>query len=282
MSLPELVIKANDIREEIIKMLTEAGSGHPAGALGSADFWTVLYLGKLVKINPLDPWNEDRDRVVLSAGHYCPVLYAVLAEAGFFPKEELYGLRKINSRAQGHPVARCLPGVEVSSGPLGQGVSQAVGIALAAKMDKKKTRVVCFMGDGEQNEGQVWEAYMSAAKYKLSNLVFVIDRNNIQIDGYTEDVMPLEPFRFKLESFGLNVIEVDGHNMEEIINAFHMSLVYFDKPTAIILRTVPGKGVEFMENEYSWHGKVPGVGEAVAALADLKKVRTLDGRVIND
>jgi transketolase len=271
MSLSELAIKANEVREEIIKMLSEAGTGHPAGALGSADFWTVLYLGKLINVKPSDPWWEERDRVVLSAGHYCPVLYAVLAEVGFFPKEELYSLRKINSRVQGHPVARCLPGIETSSGPLGQGVSQAVGMALALKMEKSRARVVCFMGDGEQNEGQVWEAYMSAAKYNLSNLLLVIDRNNIQIDGHTEDVMPLEPLRYKLESFGLNVIDVDGHNMEEIIDAFNMAKVYFEKPTVIILRTIPGKGVKFMENEFLWHGKAPGPGEAVEALAELKQ-----------
>ena len=282
MSLPELANKANEIRVEIIKILSDAGSGHPAGALGSADFWTVLYLGNLVNVRPNDPWWEDRDRVVLSAGHYCPVLYSVLAEKGFFPKEELYTLRKIDSRVQGHPVARCLPGVETSSGPLGQGISQAVGMALAGKMDRKKWRVVCFMGDGEQDEGQVWEAYMSAAKYKLSNLTIVVDRNNIQIDGHTEDVMPLEPFRFKLESFGLNVIEVDGHNLEEIINAYNMSKVYFDKPTVIVLHTIPGKGVDFMENEYSWHGKAPGAGEASLALKELKEIRTLGGKVLND
>lgn len=282
MSLPELAVKANEIRVEIIKMLTEAGTGHPAGALGSADFWTLLYLGKLVNVRPDEPWWEDRDRVVLSAGHYCPVLYAVLAEAGFFPKEELYNLRKINTRVQGHPVARCLPGIETSSGPLGQGISQAVGMALAAKLDRKKIKIVCFMGDGEQDEGQIWEGYMSAVKYKLSNLVFVIDRNNIQLSGHTEDIMPLEPFRFKLESFGLNVIDVDGHNMEEIINAFNMSKVYFDKPTAIILRTIPGKGVRFMEDDFSWHGKAPGIGEAVEALSELDALKTLGGIIIND
>ena len=201
MRFSDLEVKANEIRAEVIKMLVEAGTGHPAGALGAADFWTLLYLGGLIKINPQDPWNEDRDRVVLSAGHYCPVLYAVLAEAGFFPKEELSSLRKIDSRLQGHPVARMLPGIENSSGTLGQGISVAVGMALAARMDKKKHRVICFMGDGEQNEGQVWEAYMSVAKYKLSNLTIVIDRNNIQIDGHTEDVMPLEPLEKKLKHF---------------------------------------------------------------------------------
>ena len=274
--------KANEIRAEIIKMLVEAGTGHPAGALGSADFWTLLYLGGLIKVYPQDPWNEERDRVVLSAGHYCPVLYAVLAEAGFFPKEELSSLRKIDSRLQGHPVARMLPGVENSSGPLGQGISVAVGMALAARMDKKKHRVICFMGDGEQNEGQVWEAYMSAAKYKLSNLTVAVDRNNIQIDGHTEDVMPLEPLVEKLQAFGFKVMEVDGHNMEEIEKAMNMAKTTFEKPSAIVLHTIPGKNVDFMENDYVWHGRAPGMGETVQALMELRKVRTLEGRVIND
>lgn len=282
MSTAELEIKANEIRETVIKMLVEAGSGHPAGALGSADFWTLLYLGGVIHVSPQDPWSEDRDRVVLSAGHYCPVLYAVLAEAGFFPREELASLRKINSRLQGHPVARGVPGIENSSGTLGQGISVAVGMALAARLDGKKYRVICFMGDGEQNEGQVWEAYLSAAKYKLSNLTMVIDRNNIQLDGHTEEVMPLEPFGEKLRAFGFNVEEVDGHHMGEMAEAMNRAKVFYEKPTAIILRTTPGKNVDFMENEYTWHGRAPGMGETVQALLELKKVRTLAGRVIND
>ena len=274
--------KANEIRAEVIKMLVETGTGHPAGALGSADFWTLLYLGGLIKVYPQDPWNEERDRVVLSAGHYCPVLYAVLAEAGFFPKEELSSLRKIDSRLQGHPVARMLPGVENSSGTLGQGISVAVGMALTARMDNEKYRVICFMGDGEQNEGQVWEAYMSAAKLKLSNLTVVIDRNNIQIDGHTEDVMPLEPLVEKLQAFGFKVMEVDGHNMEEIEKAMNIAKTTFEKPSAIVLYTIPGKNVDFMENDYVWHGRAPGMGETVQALMELRKVRTLEGRVVND
>lgn len=274
--------KANEIREMVIKMLVEAGSGHPAGALGSADFWTYLYLSGEMNLDSNDPWNEERDRVVLSAGHYCPIQYAVLAESGYFPKDELSTLRKINSRLQGHPVARKLPGIENSSGPLGQGISVAVGMALAAKMDIKKHRVICFMGDGEQNEGQVWEAYMSAVKFRLSNLTVVIDRNNIQIDGHTEDVMPLENFAEKLKAFGFSVLEVDGHSMEEIDKAMKMAKVTFEKPTAVVLHTIPGKNVGFMENEYSWHGKAPNVGESVQALMELKKIRTLEGRVVND
>lgn len=278
----DLGFKANRIRELVVKMLTESGSGHPAGALGSADFWTWLYFGGLLKHNPMNPWSEDRDRVVLSAGHYCPVQYAVLAEAGYFSVDELSTLRKVGSRLQGHPVARMLPGIENSSGPLGQGISVAVGMALADKMDKKNRKVVCFMGDGEQNEGQVWEAYMSASKFKLSNLLVVIDRNNIQIDGFTETVMPLEPLTNKLESFGFRVMEINGHDFEEIEKSYRMFEVTHDKPSAIVLRTIPGKGVDFMENRYEWHGKAPVVGEAVQALMELKNLRTLEGRVDND
>lgn len=278
----ELQQKANQLRQEVIKMLVNAGTGHSAGPLGSADFWTLLYLGGLINYRPEEPWWEDRDRVILSAGHYCPIFYTILAEAGFFPKTELATLRQLGARLQGHPIARSLPGVETTSGPLGQGISQAVGMALAAKTDNKKWRVVCFMGDGEQDEGQVWEAYLCAAKYALGNLTVVIDRNNIQIDGHTEDVMPLGSIGTKLSAFNFNVIEVDGHNMSDINEAMGRAKVTFEKPTAVILRTIPGKGVEFMENEPAWHGKAPKVGEAVEALSELKKIRTLGGRISND
>lgn len=281
-SVDDLLVKANSLRMEVVKMLTNAGTGHSAGPLGSADFWTMLYFGGLIKFKAEDPWWEDRDRVVLSAGHYCPILYAVLAEAGYFPKSELPTLRLLGSRLQGHPVARSLPGIETSSGPLGQGVSQAVGMALAAKMDDKKWRVVCFMGDGEQDEGQVWEAYLCAAKYALSNLTVVIDRNNIQIDGHTENVMPLGSLGEKLTAFNFNVLEIDGHDMEAIRGAYERARVTFEKPTAIILRTIPGKGVDFMENEPVWHGKTPKLAEAVEALAELRKIRTLGGKISND
>jgi len=268
-TVAELQQKADEIRETVVKMLVNVGSGHTGGSLGSADFWTALYLGNIVRVNPSDPWNEDRDRVVLSAGHYCPAQYVVLAEVGFFPKEELFTLREIGSRLQGHPVVRCVPGIENTSGPLGQGISQAVGMAMAARMDGKNWRVICFMGDGEQQEGQVWEAYMMAAKNKLSNLTIVIDRNNMQIDGHTEEVMPLEPLRSKLEAFGLCVAEVDGHNVEEIIDAMNRAKTVFEVPTVIILHTIPGKGVDFMENKVEWHGKAPSLGEAVEALMEL-------------
>ncbi len=281
-SIEELEEKANQVRQTVVKMLVNAGTGHAAGALGSADFWTMLFLGGLINYRASEPWWEDRDRVVLSAGHYCPVLYATLAEAGFFPKSELMTLRQLGSRLQGHPVAKSLPGVETSSGPLGQGISQAVGMAMAAKMDKKRWRVVCFMGDGEQDEGQVWEAYMCAAKYSLSNLMMVIDRNNIQIDGHTENVMPLDSLAAKLAAFNLNVIEVDGHNFAEIRDAYERAKVIFEKPTVIVLHTTPGKGVDFMENEPGWHGKAPKLAEAVEALAELRNIRTLGGRISND
>lgn len=268
--IDDLSVKANELRQEVIKMLTAAGSGHSAGPLGSADFWTALYLGKLINYRSDEPWWEERDRVVLSAGHYCPILYSVLAEAGFFPKTELATLRQLGSRLQGHPVAKMLPGIETSSGPLGQGISQAVGMALAAKMDNKKWRVVCFMGDGEQDEGQVWEAYLCAAKYMLSNLTVVIDRNNIQIDGHTDDVMPLGSIGAKLSAFNFNVIEIDGHNMANIAEAMGRARITLEKPTAIILSTIPGKGVSFMENDPAWHGKVPSAQEADNALRQLR------------
>lgn len=261
------------LREEIIKMLANAGSGHSGGPLGSADFWAALYFGGVISYKADDPWWEERDRVVLSAGHYCPILYAVLAEAGFFPKSELGRLRQIGSPMQGHPVARCLPGVETTSGPLGQGISQAIGMALTARLDRKKWRTICFMGDGEQDEGQIWEGYMLAGREKLNNLTLVVDRNNMQIDGHTEEVMPLEPLKMKLMAFNLNVIEVDGHNIEEIVDALNQAKAIFEKTTVIILHTVPGKGVSFMENDYKWHGKAPGVEEAQKALEEIRQRR---------
>lgn len=281
-TIDELQLKTNSLRQTVVKMLTNAGTGHSAGPLGSADFWTSLYLGGLISFRPDEPWWEERDRVILSAGHYCPILYAVLAEAGFFPKAELMSLRQMGSRLQGHPLAKMLPGIETSSGSLGQGISQAVGMALAAKADNKKWRVVCFMGDGEQDEGQVWEAYLCAVKYTLSNLTVVIDRNNIQIDGHTENVMPLGSIGEKLTAFGFNVIEIDGHNFGDIAEAMGRARVTFEKPTAIILRTIPGKDVGFMENDPVWHGKSPKLSEAVEALAELRAIRTLGGRISND
>lgn len=341
---------ANLIRKDIVKMLASAGSGHSAGALGMVDVFTALYF-YLLKHDPKNPDWEDRDRLILSNGHICPVLYACLARSGYFPVDELDSLRSLGGRLQGHPARRnaeCgtlrsevfgvrhgiashslamtgehkpvktaashslamtgdhspvktaashslamtdssalpidsqrlikednyldnhnLPGVENVSGPLGQGVSQAVGVALGLRMDGKKNEVICVMGDGEQQEGQVWEALMMASKYRLSNLTFVVDRNSIQIDGYTYDVMPLEPLKMKYEAFGLDVLEVDGHNFDEIVDAFHKSKAMYGRPVVIIAHTIPGKDVEYMEDDYRWHGKVPGIGETVEALREL-------------
>lgn len=273
--------KAREVRILTIKSLVEAGSGHTAGALGLSDFLATLYFGKIINYKSDEPEWSDRDRVVLSCGHYAPGFYATLATAGYFPTEELMSLRKLGSRLQGHPekhvyyggsrrrMNKQLPGVENSSGPLGQGVSVAVGMAMSAKMDRKRWNVICIDSDGEQEEGQTWEAYMAAVKYKLGNLTFVIDCNDIQISGKVRDVMPLEPFKEKLSAFGLKVYEVDGHNHMEIIRVFEQGKIYADQPKAIILRTVPGKGVSFMENKYEWHGKAPTKDEGEKAIYEL-------------
>lgn len=289
LTIDELQDKANVIREDIIKMLVEAGTGHSAGPLGMADVFTALYFGGVLNYKADDPWWEERDRLVLSAGHIVPVLYPVLAHAGFFEHEELFSLRKINSRLQGHPHARSVPGIENSSGPLGQGTSVAVGMALALRMDYKNKkisrlpRVICVTGDGELDEGQCWEAFMFASKNKLDQLTFVTDRNHIQIDGYTEEVMPLESLKNKMEAFGLHVIEVDGHNMQALLDAFSLDSVVHRKPVAIIANTIPGKGVSYMENLPEWHGKPPmNPEDAVAAIEEIHKLRTLGGKIISE
>lgn len=266
---------SSSIREDIIKMLVEAGSGHSAGPLGMADILTALYFNVL-KHEPKHPNWIDRDRLVLSNGHICPVLYATLAEAGYFPKSELKTLRKLGSRLQGHPHREALPGLETTSGPLGSGLSQSCGMALVARMDKKDWRVYCLTSDGEHDEGNTWEAILFAAKYKLNNLTVIVDRNNIQIDGHTEDIMPLGDLGKKYESFGWFVLEIDGHNLNEIISSLNKAKAIYDKPTAIIARTIPGKGVDFMENRYEWHGKPPNAEEAKKALHQL---RTLEGKI---
>lgn len=273
----ELEEKANDVRESIIEMLVEAGSGHTAGPLGMADVFTVLYFHTL-KHNPKKPDWDERDRVVLSNGHICPVLYATMAHSGYFPIKELKTLRKFGSRLQGHPHRDFLPFVETSSGPLGSGLSQAIGMALADRMDSKdgERRIYCFLGDGELDEGQNWEAMMLAGKNKLHNLVAVVDRNNIQIDGFTEDVMPLESLSDKWRAFNWHVIEVDGHNMEEIADAFEAAKGIYERPTVIIAHTIPGKGVKEFERDYRWHGKPPSKEEGQMALNEL---RTLGGRI---
>jgi transketolase len=272
LSLLELNKQANQIRQDIITMLLEAGSGHAAGPLGMADVFTALYFS-ILRHKPDQPDWPDRDRVILSNGHICPVLYATLAHAGYFPKSELKTLRQLGSALQGHPSHLDLPGVEVSSGPLGQGISQAVGFALAGKLDQKSYMTYCLMSDGEHNEGQVWEAVMSAAKYKLHNLAVIIDRNNIQIDGFTENVMPLGSLKAKYEAFGWYVLEINGHNMEEVIDACHAAQSVYEKPTAIIAHTIPGKGVEFMQWRPEWHGKPPNPTEAKLALKELRSLQ---------
>lgn len=274
-NLKKLKLIANTIREDIIKMLLHAGSGHSAGPLGMADVFTALYFNVL-KHNPKKPDWEERDRLILSNGHICPVLYAALAHAGYFPKDELKTLRQFGSRLQGHPHRGSLPGIENSSGPLAHGAGLAVGIAIAAKLDKKKYQVYCVVGDGEQDEGMTWEAAAMAGKWKLGNLTFIMDRNNIQIDGYTEEVMPKEPLRQKYEAFGWHVIEIDGHNIQEIIDACNEAKAIFEKPIMILAHTIPGKGVDFMELDYAWHGKTPKPEEAKKALHQL---RTLGGRI---
>ncbi len=283
--IKSLELKANTIREDIIKMLVEAGSGHSAGPLGMADIFTALYFNVL-NHDPKKPDWQDRDRLVLSNGHICPVLYATLAHAGYFPVSELKTLRKLGSRLQGHPHRTALPGLETTSGPLGSGLSQACGMAYAGKMDGKKWHVYCLMSDGEQDAGNTWEAVMFAGKYKLHNLTAIMDRNNIQIDGFTEDIMPLEPIKDKYEAFGWHVLEVDGHNFEAIIGAINEAKAIFEKPTLIIAHTIPGKGVDFMEKDYKWHGVPPGIqdmpGEppkSEQAKIALKELRTLQGKI---
>ncbi len=260
---------ANFIRQDIVKMLLAAGSGHSAGPLGMADVFAAFYF-HILNHNPRDPHWPDRDRLILSNGHICPVLYAALARAGYFPLEELKTLRKLGSRLQGHPHRGALPGVETTSGPLGSGLSQAIGIALSAKLDKKKFRTYCLMSDGEQQEGNTWEAVMFAGKHRLSNLTAVLDRNNIQIDGFTEEVMPLEPLRAKYQAFNWNVLEVDGHNLTQIISAAAEAQAIYEQPTLIIAHTIPGRGVSFMERSYLWHGKPPKPDEAKIALHELR------------
>jgi transketolase len=269
---------ANNIRESIIEMLVEAGSGHTAGPLDMADIFTVLYFHTLIH-DPKNPSWEGRDRLVLSNGHICPVLYTTMAFAGYFPKEELMTLRKFGSRLQGHPHRDFLPMLETSSGPLGSGLSQVVGMALADKMDNGTNtgrRIYCLMSDGECEAGQTWEAAMLGGKNKLNNLVAVVDRNNIQIDGYTEDVMPLESFSDKWRAWNWHVIEIDGHNMEEIADAFEMAKTIFEKPTMIIAHTIAGKGVKEFERDYRWHGKPPTKEEGQMAINEL---RTLGGKI---
>ncbi|OHA68954.1 MAG: transketolase [Candidatus Wildermuthbacteria bacterium RIFCSPLOWO2_01_FULL_48_16] len=271
-SIEDLEKKANEIRQDIIKMLVKAGSGHSAGPLGMADVFTALYF-KVLKHDPKNPSWEERDRLILSNGHICPVRYAAMAEAGYFPKSLLETFRSIDSLLEGHPSVKKIPALETSSGPLGEGLSQACGFALGARIDKKENdyHVWCLMSDAEQQEGMTWEAAMLAGKYRLNNLTGIIDRNNIQIDGFTEDIMPLEPLREKYEAFGWHVMEMNGHDMQEIINTLEEAKSIKEKPTLIVSHNTPGKGVSFMENKFEWHGVPPNAEQAKQALEELQE-----------
>ena len=280
--------KASAIRISVIESLIEAGSGHTAGPLGMADVFATLYFG-VMKYDAKNPYAEDRDRMILSNGHISPVLYATMAHAGFFPVKELLTLRKFGSRLQGHPHREFLPGLETSSGPLGSGLSQAVGMVLAERIEKPQSSkyFYCFMGDGELNCGQVWEAVMLAGREQPHNLIAVIDRNGIQIDGFTRDVMPLEPLREKFESYNWHVIDVDGDSIQEIYGAFGEAQSVL-QPTVILAHTIPGKGVPEFENDYRWHGAPPGKGPEDIVSKDnqgvcaLKRLRNLKGTIISE
>ncbi|MBP9715664.1 MAG: transketolase [Candidatus Pacebacteria bacterium] len=276
--IKDLSLRAERIRESIIEMLVEAGSGHTAGPLGMADVFTTLYFHSL-RHDPKNPEWKERDRVVLSNGHICPILYATMAHSGYFPIEELKTLRKFGSRLQGHPHREYLPFLDTSSGPLGEGLGQAVGMALADRIDfgdKSDRFIYCFLGDGELNEGSNWEAIMLAGKERLRNLIVIVDRNNIQIDGYTEDIMPLDNLINKWQSFNWHVEEIDGHNFENISNAIDIAKAVYERPSVIIARTIPGRGVKEFERDYRWHGKPPTKEEGRIALQEL---RTLGGKI---
>lgn len=281
-----LEAKANEIRQSIIASLIEAKSGHTAGPLGMADIFTLLYFSVL-KHDPKNPEWEERDRVILSNGHICPGLYATLAHAGYFSIEELQTLRKFGSRLQGHPHRETLPGVETSSGPLGSGLSQAVGMALAERIDNPYSAkfFYCLTGDGELNEGQIWEAAMLAGKEQLHNLIVIVDRNGIQIDGFTKHVMPLEPLREKFEAFNFDVQEVDAHNIRAVNDAIGKAQAVYGQPSLIIAHTIPAKGIDLFERDYRWHGNPPGKGPEDRVSKDeqatvaLERLRSLAGNI---
>ena len=282
----KLEVKANDMRQSVVEMLVEAGSGHTAGPLGMADIFALLYFETL-KHKPEDPFWDDRDRLVLSNGHICPILYAAMAHSGYFPVEELMTLRKFGARLQGHPHKEVLPGIEASSGPLGSGLPQAVGMAIAERMDNPYSSryLYCITGDGEWDEGIMWEAALLAGKEKLHNLIVIVDRNGIQIDGYTKNVMPLEPFTEKMEAFNFDVQEVDGHNIRSVNDAIGKAQAVYSQPSIIIAHTIPAKGVDVFERDFRWHGNPPGKGpedqvpKGKQAEEALKKLRTLAGHI---
>jgi transketolase len=275
-SIEALELKANEIRQDIVKMLLAAGSGHSAGPLGLADVFTALYFN-IMKNDPENPDWDQRDILILSNGHCVPVRYATMANAGYFDRKELLTLRKLGSRLQGHPERLRMPGMETTSGPLGSGLSQAAGMAMALRINKEHHRwVYVVMGDGELDEGNIWEAAMTVGKYKLNNLIAIVDRNNIQIDGPTETVMPLDDLRAKWEAFGWHVLEIDGNDVEAVIDACSMARAIVEKPVVIIAHTIPGKGVDFMEYDFHWHGSPPNAEQAKVALREL---RTLRGKI---
>ena len=263
----EIENKAKEIRKDIIEQVYRANSGHPGGSLSIADIMAVLYFDEL-NIDEKNPKWEDRDRLILSKGHCSPALYGALAERGYFEKEDLKGFRNINSKLQGHPNMNDVPGVDMSSGSLGQGLSVANGMAISGKMDKKEYRVYCILGDGEIEEGQVWEAAMAANKYSLDNLCVIVDNNNLQIDGTIEEVMSSYPIDKKFESFGFNVVTINGHDIQKIKDAFSAARNTKGKPTCIIAKTIKGKGVSFMENKVEWHGKAPNKEQYDEAMRD--------------
>ncbi len=271
MTTAELKKTANEVRKGIIKSTHAAKSGHPGGSLSAADVFTYLYFAEL-NVDPKNPKDENRDRFVLSKGHVAPGYYSTLAERGFFPKEDLLTLRHVGSYLQGHPDMKKIPGVDMSSGSLGQGISAAVGMALAAKLQNKDYRTYTLLGDGEIQEGQVWEAAMFAGSRKLDNLVVIVDNNGLQIDGPIDEVNSPYPIGAKFEAFNFNVVEIDGHDFDQIADAFKQAKECKGKPTAIIMKTIKGKGVSFMENQVSWHGSAPNDEQCKQALEELEKV----------
>ncbi len=269
MNIEELTKKAIEIRKGIIEAVYHAGSGHPGGSLSVADILTVLYFHEM-KIKPEEPNWEDRDRLVLSKGHCSPALYSCLANRGYFTVEDLKTFRNIDSYLQGHPDKNKVPGVDMTTGSLGQGLSAANGMAIAGKMDQKDYRVYCILGDGEIEEGQIWEAAMTSSKYKLDNLCVIVDNNNLQIDGTIEEVMSSYPIDEKFKSFGFEIIKIDGHDIEEIIKAFEVARNIKEKPTCIIAKTIKGKGISYMENQVGWHGKAPNEEQYKEAIKELE------------
>ena len=276
--LKQLEEKAAELRHDAVEMVITAGSGHIAGPLGMADIFAALYFHILRHNHKRPQWTE-RDRLIVSNGHICPIQYAALAHAGYFPLEELKTLRQFGTRLEGHPHRGSLPGIETTSGPLGSGLSQACGVALAGRLDGQKYRTYCVLSDGEHQEGNTWEAVMFAARHKLNTVTAIIDRNNIQIDGMTEQVMPLESLRAKYEAFNWHVLEVDGNNIAQFTDAVWEAHAVYEKPTAIIAHTIPGRGVDFMEGDYRWHSKAFSKAEAKKALHEL---RTLQDKIISE